>query len=82
MENIIHVHDVLALLESQKEAITKEELKKLLEEKYNLDLQFKTCNIGEYGFDDIIIFMQERNKVIIGDDGKISFNKCGSCQGK
>lgn len=79
MEKTIHVHDVLTLLSKQKEGVTKEELMSLIQENIGVKLSFSTCGVGEYGFEDILIFMNEKNKIIIDENGMIFFNKDGVC---
>lgn len=69
MKQIIHIHKLLELLEQINSKITKQQLQEEIKNRLGEYEHFTTCmpNIT-YNFEEIINFMQSKNKIKIDKD--------------
>lgn len=78
MSTIVHAHDVMNWLGEQNEPVSLETLQTALEHQYGKNLLFTNCSEQHFSFEQIISFMQQRNKITINEQG-ISLNKAMMC---
>lgn len=78
MEKIIHAHEVLNLLSSFENGVSKEELNLILTEKFGTKFNFTNCSGNKYSYDEILEFMTLKNKITTKDE-KLILNRQNIC---
>ena len=78
MEKTIHVHEILNLVGTFDEGVSKEELSLILKEKFGSSLNFTNCSGNKYTFDEALDFTFSRNKLLKKED-KLFLNRQNLC---
>ncbi len=74
----IHAHQVLDLIDQQPTPLTIAQLQALLQTTFGDHLVFMNCHDDAFNFQELIDFMQLRQKIVLGD-GYIRLNKANIC---
>ena len=74
---ILHVHDILDLINQSSQAYAIADLKQAIVETFGLDARFSSCSVDGMRIDDAVDFLVTRGKFVPKQAGSC----CGSCGG-
>jgi probable metal-binding protein len=77
--NSFHVHGVLDMLYQIKEALSAEEIKNKIAEKFGVNSSFCSCSSEGMNPDQVIEFLLQRQKIIETLPGKYQLNLYNTC---
>ncbi len=77
--NSFHVHGVLDMLYSIKEALTAIEIKNKITEKFGENATFASCSNQGMNPDQVLEFLLERQKIVETEPGKFQLNIYNTC---
>lgn len=78
-QNNYHVHEVMEMMSELKTALTLDEIKNLIEEKFGIQSTFNSCSMSDMNSTQVIEFLIGRDKIAISEPGKYQLNTNNSC---
>ena len=78
MTKQVHAHQVLDLIDQQPTPLTIEQLHTQVQAAFGDDLVFANCHDDTFNFQQLIDFMQLRQKIVVRD-GQVHLNKANVC---
>ena len=63
MNESIHGHRVLEILEGSDNPLSIEQLREVVVDRYGEDARFHTCSSQSMPFEELLVFLSDRNKV-------------------
>ncbi len=79
MDNIKHVHNILAIFRKVGGFENEEQLLKTLQERFGDNVQFVTSSNKSFKLDEVVSFLTKRRKIKLNSDGSISLDSGGKC---
>ena len=71
MNNIMHIHEVIFLIEKNNEQWTPDELVKAIGNTWGVDVQFGACSGNAFPKENALNFLINRQKVVVSEEGKV-----------
>lgn len=78
MDKVIHAHDLLDFIDNNSEEMSPAVLKIEFEKQHGKGVGFTNCTRQVYNFDEILVFLSQRNKIRSTENG-IVVNKEHQC---
>lgn len=78
MAQTVHAHQVLDILDQQKEPMTLDALRTQVGNTFGNDVVFANCHDDHFNFEQLLDFMTQRQKIVLAN-GTIRLNRANVC---